>query len=135
MQCHRESRHGDETAALSALTLAQNRIAGRVTERRRTADLPSAAMSIGSVLAVIFGLKAIAQDGLPLSAVLVILAGVGLGVLFARRQLPPDDPLIDLRLFGKPAFSASVATYYGLSLALAAFVWARLRGVSAGASG
>jgi DHA2 family multidrug resistance protein-like MFS transporter len=38
-----------------------------------------------------------------------------LGWIFVRRQLALDDPLIDLRLFGKPAFTASVATY-GLTI-------------------
>jgi DHA2 family multidrug resistance protein-like MFS transporter len=79
------------------------------------ADLPSAAMSVASVLAVIFALKEVAQDGPSMYAALVLLAGVGLAVLFARRQLALPDPLIDLRLFGKPAFSASVATY-GLAI-------------------
>jgi DHA2 family multidrug resistance protein-like MFS transporter len=78
-------------------------------------DLWSAALSIAAVLTMIFGLKEIAQDGLSIGAALAILAGVALGAVFVRRQRTLDDPLIDLALFAKPAFSASVATY-GLTI-------------------
>jgi MFS transporter, DHA2 family, multidrug resistance protein len=74
-------------------------------------DLPSAALSLAAVLAVIFGLKQLAQDGFATAPVLFILAGFGLGAVFVRRQLHLAEPLIDLRLFSKPAFSASLATY------------------------
>src|SRR4029450_5262885 len=78
-------------------------------------DIASAALSLASVLAVIFGLKQIAQGGVHLVPVLSILAGLALGVVFVRRQLTLADPLIDVRLFRLPAFSASVATY-GLTI-------------------
>ncbi|HSA57831.1 MAG TPA: MFS transporter, partial [Gemmatimonadaceae bacterium] len=78
-------------------------------------DLVSAALSLGAVLAMIFGLKEIAQDGPSVAALLVILAGVMIGVVFVRRQLTLQDPLVDLRLFRVPGFSASLATY-GLTI-------------------
>ena len=78
-------------------------------------DLASAAMSLAAVLSVIFGLKQIAQDGLSILPVGTILAGICTAILFARRQLHLDSPLIDLRLFREPGFSASLATY-GLSI-------------------
>ena len=78
-------------------------------------DLISALMSLATVLPVIFGLKRIAQDGVSVAPFLVIGAGVGIGVAFVRRQLRLADPLIDLRLFRMPGFSASLATY-GLSI-------------------
>jgi DHA2 family multidrug resistance protein-like MFS transporter len=74
-------------------------------------DLTSAALSLVAVLAVIFGLKQIAQDGVAWLPALSILAGFALGALFVRRQLTLADPLIDLRLFRVPAFSASLAAY------------------------
>jgi len=78
-------------------------------------DLASAAMSLVAVLSMIFGLKEIAQDGVSLMSMLSIAAGLVLGIAFARRQLRLDIPLIDLRLFGQPGFSASLATY-GLTI-------------------
>jgi MFS transporter, DHA2 family, multidrug resistance protein len=74
-------------------------------------DLTSAAMSLFSVLSVIYGLKQIAQAGLSLLAMVTISVGVVLAILFGRRQLRLESPLIDLRLFREPGFSASLATY------------------------
>jgi len=81
-------------------------------------DLVSAAMSIGAVLLVIYGLKRIAQDGLSITAIASILAGLGIGFAFVRRQLRLEDPLIDLRLFAIPAFRASLVLYGGTILIL-----------------
>jgi DHA2 family multidrug resistance protein-like MFS transporter len=78
-------------------------------------DLISAALSLAAVLAMIFGLKQIAQDGLAIAPVLYILGGLTLGVLFVRRQLHLEEPFLDLRLFRAPSFSASLATY-GLAI-------------------
>ena len=78
-------------------------------------DILSAAMSLTAVLSMIYGLKEMAQDGIGWIAVMTILAGFAIGIAFVRRQLTLDDPLIDLRLFRLPGFSASLATY-GLTI-------------------
>jgi MFS transporter, DHA2 family, multidrug resistance protein len=72
-------------------------------------DLLGAAVSLVAVLAVIYGLKQFAQDGLGWTAALLTFAGLGLGVAFVRRQLGRADPLIDLGLFRLPAFNAALA--------------------------
>ena len=41
-----------------------------------------------------------------------VVAGVVVGIAFARRQLTLADPMIDLRLFRVPAFSASLAVNF-----------------------
>jgi DHA2 family multidrug resistance protein-like MFS transporter len=74
-------------------------------------DVRSAALSLAAVLAVIFGLKQIAQEGLAWLPALSIVAGLALAVVFVWRQRTLADPFIDLRLFRIPAFSASLATY------------------------
>jgi DHA2 family multidrug resistance protein-like MFS transporter len=74
-------------------------------------DLPSAAMSLGAVLTVIYGLKQVAQDGFGPLPVLSVAAGALLGVLFVRRQRTLADPLIDMRLFANRAFSSGLALY------------------------
>jgi DHA2 family multidrug resistance protein-like MFS transporter len=73
-------------------------------------DLASAALSLVAVLAVIYGLKQIAQDGLGWEAALSIVAGLAVGAAFVRRQLRLTDPLIDMRPFRAPAFDAALAT-------------------------
>src|SRR5438445_382602 len=71
-------------------------------------DVPSAAMSLVAVLAVVFGLKQIAQDGIGAVPVASIAIGVVVGILWTRRQLASADPMIDLRLFRIPSFNASL---------------------------
>jgi DHA2 family multidrug resistance protein-like MFS transporter len=73
-------------------------------------DLGSAVMSLAAVLAVIYGLKQIAQDGPGTTAALTIAAGIAVGIAFVHRQTRLADPLIDLRLFRVPKFSVSVAS-------------------------
>jgi DHA2 family multidrug resistance protein-like MFS transporter len=87
-------------------------------------DLFSAALSLVAVLAVVYGLKQIAQEGLGWVPVVSILAGLGVGAAFVRRQKGLADPLIDLRLFRVPAFSASLAVYtLGILILFGAFLF------------
>jgi DHA2 family multidrug resistance protein-like MFS transporter len=72
-------------------------------------DPMSAALSIVAVLAVIYGLKQIAQDGVGRWSVLAILGGIGVAWVFVRRQLALTDPLIDLGLFREGVFAAALA--------------------------
>jgi MFS transporter, DHA2 family, multidrug resistance protein len=72
-------------------------------------DLVSAAMSLIAILSIIFGLKQMAQDGITASPAAFVVVGLVVGALFVRRQLTLADPMIDLRLFRVPAFSASLA--------------------------
>ena len=73
-------------------------------------DLLSAAQSLVAVLAVIYGLKRIAESGMGAAALLSIAIGLVVGAAFVARQRRLGDPLIDLRLFRIPAFSAAIAT-------------------------
>ncbi len=73
-------------------------------------DLRSAALSLAAVLLVIFGVKQVAQDGPGSLPALCILAGLAAGAAFLRHQRTLADPLLDLRLFRAPAFSAALAT-------------------------
>jgi len=68
-------------------------------------------LSLAAVLAAIYGLKQIAQDGLDWLPSLSIVAGVFLGVVFVRRQRTLADPMLDLGLFRIRAFSACLAAY------------------------
>jgi MFS transporter, DHA2 family, multidrug resistance protein len=81
-------------------------------------DLVSAGLSIVAVLAVVYGLKRIAESGLGWSAVLSIAAGFSVALLFVRRQRVLADPLIDLSLFRSRSFNAALAANT-LSIAIA----------------
>jgi DHA2 family multidrug resistance protein-like MFS transporter len=77
----------------------------------RRLDLRSAALSLVGILAVVYGLKEVAQDGIAPVPILSIVAGIILGIVFVRRQLHLESPIIDVRLFRIRAFSASLGTY------------------------
>jgi DHA2 family multidrug resistance protein-like MFS transporter len=75
-------------------------------------DLISAAMAISGVLAVIYGLKEIAQSGFGPIPALAILAGLAIGVVFVWRQQRLTDPMIDVGLFKIRAFNAALAVNF-----------------------
>jgi DHA2 family multidrug resistance protein-like MFS transporter len=75
-------------------------------------DIPSAALSVVAVLAVIFGLKEIAQSGFgPIPAVAIVV-GLVVGALWVRRQTQLADPMIDVRLFRIRAFSGALSVNF-----------------------
>ncbi len=87
-------------------------------------DLASAALSLVAVLAVIFALKEVAQDGFGWLPAASLLAGLTLGLVFLRRQLTLADPMIDLRLFRVGSFNASLITnVLGIFIAFGYFLF------------
>lgn len=72
-------------------------------------DVASAALSVGAVLSVIYGMKHVAEQGPTWPAGAALVAGLALGTAFLRRQRRLADPLVDLQLFGRPGFSAALA--------------------------
>ncbi len=76
-------------------------------------DLLSAGLSVAAILAVIYGLKEIAQDGARRRRRwLAIVAGLAIGVAFVVRQRRLADPMIDLGLFRIGSFNAALATNF-----------------------
>jgi DHA2 family multidrug resistance protein-like MFS transporter len=75
-------------------------------------DLRSAAMSVVALLAMVAGLKDIAQDGLTTGAVLTIAAGAVVGALWVRRQRRIADPMIDIALFRIRRFNAALVVNF-----------------------
>ncbi len=72
-------------------------------------DVLSVLLSITAVLLVIYGLKEIAKAGPGAEPLLATLAGLALGWIFVRRQRRLADPVIDVTLFRRPSFGASIA--------------------------
>jgi MFS transporter, DHA2 family, multidrug resistance protein len=71
-------------------------------------DLASAALSLVAVLAVIYGIKAMAKDGIGFASVGPLVAGLAVGAAFVQRQRRLAAPMIDLGLFRRRAFSLSL---------------------------
>jgi DHA2 family multidrug resistance protein-like MFS transporter len=72
-------------------------------------DLPSAAMTLATVLPIIYGIKRAAEGGDHLEAAAAVALGLVCGMIFVRRQLKLAHPLLDLRLFKHPALAAALA--------------------------
>jgi DHA2 family multidrug resistance protein-like MFS transporter len=87
-------------------------------------DPASAVLSLTAVLAVIYGLKRIAEAGPGWFAALSIVSGIAIGLAFLQRQRKLADPLIDLKLFRFPAFSAALlVNILGFMTAFATFLF------------
>ena len=74
-------------------------------------DWISAGLSLASVISTIYGVKRLAVDGANWPAIGAIGLGLLIGWAFVRRQSRIADPMIELRLFRIPAFSASLGTF------------------------
>ncbi|GEP26616.1 MFS transporter [Cryobacterium levicorallinum] len=71
-------------------------------------DLLSIALSLGTMLPIVYGIKSIAEHGVTWITVAPIALGLGLGVWFVRRQLHVPNPMLDMGLFRRGAFSGAV---------------------------
>lgn len=71
-------------------------------------DVVSALLCIVALLLVIYGLKDTARDGLNLGALLAVVLGLLVGTVFTRRQRRLPDPMLDLTLFSRRAFTVSI---------------------------
>ena len=71
-------------------------------------DFLSVGLSLAAILPVVYGLTEIAEGGLRIGPVSAVVAGLLIGWGFVRRQRSLADPLIDLRLFRVPGFSAAL---------------------------
>ncbi|WP_259656905.1 MFS transporter [Streptomyces sp. gCLA4] len=93
-------------------------------ESRGSADGPwdvlGALMAAAGVLGSVLGIKRIGAERhlLDAQALVPLLLGAALLVLFVRRQKRREHPLIDMRMFSRAAFSTSVACIVLAMLAL-----------------
>ncbi|MFD5149282.1 MFS transporter [Streptomyces sp. NPDC058401] len=93
-------------------------------ESKGTADGPwdvlGALMAAGGVLGTVLGVKRLGAERqlVDPQALVPLLIGAGLLVLFVRRQKRRAHPLIDMRMFSRPAFTTSVGCIVLAMLAL-----------------
>nr|WP_241992981.1 MFS transporter [Cryobacterium frigoriphilum] len=71
-------------------------------------DPLSIALSLVTMLPIVYGIKAVAENGLSLVGLAPVVAGLVFGVLFVRRQKRLTTPLLDMTLFRRGAFSGAV---------------------------
>jgi len=71
-------------------------------------DLPSAALSMTTMLPIVYAVKVLAEHGLSVIAFAAAALGVISGVAFVRRQHRLPTPMIDVSLFAMPRFRMAV---------------------------
>ncbi len=71
-------------------------------------DLPSIGLSLLAMAPVVAAIKSIAHDGPTAVSVALLAVGIGAGAAFVRRQLTRPQPMLDVRLFTRSAFSGAV---------------------------
>ncbi|WP_327167875.1 MFS transporter [Streptomyces subrutilus] len=83
-------------------------------------DVLGALMAAAGVLGSVLGVKRLGAERqlLDAEAMVPLLLGAALLVLFVRRQRRREHPLIDMRLFSRPAFTTSVGCIVLAMLAL-----------------
>jgi DHA2 family multidrug resistance protein-like MFS transporter len=82
-------------------------------------DLPGAGLSVVAMLALIYGVKRVAEHGADPGALLALVAGGVVGAVFVRRQRRIAHPLLDLGLFRSVAFRTSVLINIAIGVMLA----------------
>ncbi|MBH0776255.1 MFS transporter [Nocardia bovistercoris] len=83
-------------------------------------DLPSVALSIGGILPVVYAVKHAAAEGVDAPSAVILIVGVTVLTLFVRRQRHLEEPLLDLRLFGRAQFSVAIGSSLVGMMSLAA---------------
>ncbi|MEV5929855.1 MFS transporter [Streptomyces cellulosae] len=81
-------------------------------------DVAGALTAAAGLFAVVLGVKRLGAGELGAATLVPLAAGIVLLVLFVRRQRRREHPLLDLRMFSRPAFSTSVGCIVLAMLAL-----------------
>lgn len=86
-------------------------------------DPISIALSMATMIPVVYGIKELAVHGFGVTAWLPVLAGLGFGVVFVRRQLRAKTPMLDMRLFHQGTFSGALLVNLLSVIALVGFLF------------
>ncbi|WP_342776193.1 MFS transporter [Nonomuraea terrae] len=74
-------------------------------------DLFSVALSLATLLPIVYGVKELAKDGGLAAAVVSIGLGLAFGAWFVVRQLRLPEPLLDVRLFANRTVSGALGVF------------------------
>lgn len=83
-------------------------------------DAPATAASIVGMVALVYAIKELAKYGLTTDGALASLVAVVALTWFVRRCLRAPHPMLQLRLFRRPSFTAGILTAMATTIALAA---------------
>ncbi|GAA3644596.1 quaternary ammonium compound efflux MFS transporter QacA [Nocardioides ginsengisoli] len=88
-----------------ALLLPESR-----SERPGRVDALGVLLSVGGMITAVYGVKHLGKGDLDAATLLMLAAGIALLAAFVLRCLRQDEPMLAVRLFANPVFSAGVAT-------------------------
>lgn len=71
-------------------------------------DVWSILLVMATMTPIVYGIKTLAKSGVSGLALASVAVGLTAGTLFVRRQLRRPDPMLDVRLFTRGAFSGAV---------------------------
>lgn len=86
-------------------------------------DLLSILLSLVTMVPIVYAIKSFAIDGVSVAAVLLTLLGIVAGVLFVRRQLRAQSPMLDMALFRRGTFSGAILVNLLSVVALVGFMY------------
>lgn len=86
-------------------------------------DLISILLSMAAMIPVVYAIKSFAVDGPTIGAAAWAALGIGMGVLFVRRQLRADTPMLDMALFRRGTFSGAILVNLLSVVALVGFLY------------
>jgi len=86
-------------------------------------DLISIALSMATMIPVVYAIKSLAVDGPSLKAAAWAILGFGMGYLFVRRQLRVKTPMLDMALFRRGSFSGAILVNLLSVVALVGFLY------------
>ena len=76
--------------------------------REASVDIASSVLSILTIVPIVYAIKQIAHGLFDTTLAIGLVLGLVSGVLFVRRQMSMEHPLLDLSLFRIPAFTGAV---------------------------
>lgn len=86
-------------------------------------DYPSIALSIVTMLPIVFAIKNLAKGGILAVTVVAVVVGLVAGTAFVRRQLGRHNPMLDVRLFTVRPFTGAVLVNLLAIFALVGFIY------------
>jgi DHA2 family multidrug resistance protein-like MFS transporter len=86
-------------------------------------DPLSILLSMAAMIPVVWAIKEFAVHGFSPLIPALLVAGVASGILFVRRQLRPESPMLDMRLFRRGTFSGALMVNLLSVVALVGFLF------------
>ncbi len=86
-------------------------------------DVWSILLSLATMAPIVFGIKKLATEGVDPVGIVAIAVGVVAGLLFVRRQLASESPMLDVRLFTTGPFGGAVLVNLLSVISLVGFLY------------